>query len=623
LTEEPELGRSRAGAAAELAYHWLGAHELAKALPAKIRAGMEAEAVRALAEALLHYERALEIWDAAADAAAELPLDQVEVTRRAAEAANLAGEHERAIALGRSALELIDDRQEPAAAALAHERLGRYLWRVGRADEAMPECRRAVELMPAEPPSEDRALVVAALAQILALCNQTAESVALCEDAVAMAHSVGARAVEAHALNTIAANFSGAGRPDSAVEAARRALAIGRELDLAEEIGRSYVNGSDALDQAGRVDESIAFAQEGVDAARDLGSDRSYGDFLRAEIVGRLFRAGRWDEAETLLSELVDRRPTGLTACLIEQHLALFGAERGEFEDAERHAERARELGQHAGGSMWAGPLASARAEIAVWAGQPEAAAAAVRECLDEVAGAEYVFATAEAYDMGTRAAANIAQRAPGDEGVRERQAEEARALLERLDGLLAELSGPPPVIAVASRAGCAAELSRITGEDGPALWAEAQRLWDDVGDRYKAAYARWRRAEALLAEGGDRREAERLVREAYSVAEELRAAPLLEELLALARRARFELGEKGGDATSREIDQLDLTPRELEVLGLLALGRTNRDIAGELFISEKTASVHVSRILSKLGARNRAEAAAIAHRLGLQPEPA
>ena len=103
-------------------------------------------------------------------------------------------------------------------------------------------------------------------------------------------------------------------------------------------------------------------------------------------------------------------------------------------------------------------------------------------------------------------------------------------------------------------------------------------------------------------------------------MAEKLRAAPLRNELEALARRARFELGAA---AAPSEIDRLDLTPRELEVLGLLALGRTNRDIAGELFISEKTASVHVSRILSKLGARNRAEAAAIAHRLGLQPEPA
>jgi DNA-binding CsgD family transcriptional regulator len=218
------------------------------------------------------------------------------------------------------------------------------------------------------------------------------------------------------------------------------------------------------------------------------------------------------------------------------------------------------------------------------------------------------------------RAAADIAAAAPGDEVVRERQLEHAQGLIERFDSLLASVAGTPPQRAPACRATCAAELTRITGEPGAELWAEAQRLWEVAGDPYEAARAGWRGAEALLTEGGDREEAERLVREAHSVAEKLGAAPLRKELEALARRARFELGPAG---TPSEIDRLDLTPRELEVLGLLALGRTNRDIAAELFISEKTASVHVSRILSKLGARNRAEAAAIAHRLGLQPEPA
>jgi DNA-binding CsgD family transcriptional regulator len=223
----------------------------------------------------------------------------------------------------------------------------------------------------------------------------------------------------------------------------------------------------------------------------------------------------------------------------------------------------------------------------------------------------------AQVYAVGVRAAADIAQR---DQSLREREAERARALIARFDALLDELPGVPPPRAAATRAECVAELARLTGDGAAPLWGEAQRLWDDLGDPYEAAYVRWRRAEALLAEGGDRGEAERLVGEAHSVAEKLGAAPLREELLALARRARFDIGAK---QAASEVDRLDLTPRELEVLGLLSLGRTNRDIAGELFISEKTASVHVSRILSKLGARNRAEAAAIAHRLGLQPEPA
>jgi DNA-binding NarL/FixJ family response regulator len=101
-------------------------------------------------------------------------------------------------------------------------------------------------------------------------------------------------------------------------------------------------------------------------------------------------------------------------------------------------------------------------------------------------------------------------------------------------------------------------------------------------------------------------------------VALELDARPLREELDALAKRARIELeGDADGEATSM-LQHLDLTPREIEVLTLVADGMTNREIATELFISNKTASAHVSHILSKLSAPNRTAAAATARRLGL-----
>ncbi len=96
---------------------------------------------------------------------------------------------------------------------------------------------------------------------------------------------------------------------------------------------------------------------------------------------------------------------------------------------------------------------------------------------------------------------------------------------------------------------------------------------------------------------------------------------PLSADIEVLARRARIGLGN--GDAAARqssvpERDRLGLTAREFEVLRLVAAGRSNREIAGELFISVKTASVHVSNILGKLGMASRGEAAAAAHRLRL-----
>jgi DNA-binding NarL/FixJ family response regulator len=145
---------------------------------------------------------------------------------------------------------------------------------------------------------------------------------------------------------------------------------------------------------------------------------------------------------------------------------------------------------------------------------------------------------------------------------------------------------------------------------------------WDACGNRYQAAYARWRQAEALLASGGNRDEVKTLVGDAHAVADDLGARPLLEQLQALARRARIDLDDPrlSEAAPNPALERLELTPREREVLALLASGLTNPEIGAELFISDKTASTHVSRILSKLSVPNRAAAAAIAQRLGVVP---
>jgi DNA-binding NarL/FixJ family response regulator len=160
-----------------------------------------------------------------------------------------------------------------------------------------------------------------------------------------------------------------------------------------------------------------------------------------------------------------------------------------------------------------------------------------------------------------------------------------------------------------------------------PHLWEAAAKAWEGLGEPYPTAYARWRQAEALLLGGLAREQVEPSLRAAHRTATELGAAPLRAELEALARRGRLDLGT--GAATGPEpqprspLDALGLTAREQEVLALVALGRTNGQIAKTLFISPKTATVHVSNILGKLGVRNRVEAATIAHRLGMvTPDP-
>jgi DNA-binding NarL/FixJ family response regulator len=168
------------------------------------------------------------------------------------------------------------------------------------------------------------------------------------------------------------------------------------------------------------------------------------------------------------------------------------------------------------------------------------------------------------------------------------------------------------------------AELARLLGRNDAELWAAAARAWERLGEPYPATYARWREAEALLLGGAGREAVEPLLRAAHQTASELGAAPLCAELEALARRGRLNLVTDPATIPPpahqppSPLDRLGLTAREQEVLALVALGRTNRQIAEMLFISPKTATVHVSNILGKLGVCGRVEAATIAHRLGI-----
>lgn len=611
LQDRPELSGAESTAAAELAHHFFEAGELSDAFTASIDAGARAEAVHASGEALLHYERALEVWDHVRPHA-----DRLEIMRRAALVAELAGSSGRAIELAREMLTRVDP-ADSVAVALAHERLGRYLWTGGLGEDALPELRRAVELMP-QAPSVDRAVVLAAEAQALMLCGHNEASVPLADEALQIARLVGARTVEAHVLNTQCPNLSNRGEFDAASAAGRQGLALARELRSVEEIGRGYVNTSDALDQAGRIQESIALAQEGIRVADEFGAKRQLGDFQRAEVADRLMRTGCWDEADAILNELADGGSIGVVGGMIFERLAQMQAERGQYEEASQSAQRAEAYIARAGGAMWSGPLALAQATNELWANRPNAALDAIDRCLDVVGASDHLFFIVRVYEVGARACADVAVAAPGDDTVQRRERTHAEALLGRLDARLGKLRGTISPRVAASRAACAAECSRIDGSDA-AEWNSTRRLWEACGDPYLAAYSGWRQAEGLLVAGGDRRQVVTLVAESHATAARLGARPLREELDSLARRARVPLAtDPARDERDTRLERLELTPRELEVLALLGEGLTNREIGRELFITDKTASVHVSRILAKLSVPNRAGAAAAAQRLGV-----
>jgi DNA-binding CsgD family transcriptional regulator len=167
------------------------------------------------------------------------------------------------------------------------------------------------------------------------------------------------------------------------------------------------------------------------------------------------------------------------------------------------------------------------------------------------------------------------------------------------------------------------AEESRLEGRSDPERWRAAAVVWERLGRPFEAAYAHFRQAEALLVDRAPRSQVEDALRPAHHTAVALEAKPLRQEIERLAQRGRLRLTDPATATAQPQTlpspaEALGLTRREAEVLALLAEGRTNRQIGQALFITEKTASVHVSRILAKLGVAGRGEAAAIAHRLGL-----
>ena len=190
---------------------------------------------------------------------------------------------------------------------------------------------------------------------------------------------------------------------------------------------------------------------------------------------------------------------------------------------------------------------------------------------------------------------------------------------MERLrDAVAAERGGGRGSVDINARvAHAAAALTRL-GTPDPDAWATAALGWEDLGDPFWTATARLREAEAAAATGATARAANAL-QHAHRLATSLGAATLLVEIEQVSRRTRL-----GVDAptprvlAAATIDQLGLTPREAEVLALVAAGQTNRQIGERLYVSEKTASVHVSNILRKLGVSTRVDAAAVAQRLGV-----
>jgi DNA-binding CsgD family transcriptional regulator len=370
-------------------------------------------------------------------------------------------------------------------------------------------------------------------------------------------------------------------------------------------------------------------ATEGIEVATSAGLRRTFGAFLAGNAAASLYHLGRWDETVELTDDFLELGDDeNLNTVTLRQSRAVLDAGRGDFEGALAHVRAAKRLSGDIFIAVQYPPvLAAAEAEVAAWQGRLEDASAAVAEGLAALQG--------PLQDLRAYMLLAIGLRVEGDRAglAAARHDHDTLADARLVAGVLLRwarttLDEPEVAPRRALLATCEAEYARVQGDLDPEGWLAAVAAWEEAGHPYHLAMARWRAAEALLARRRDRDLAAGLLRQGHAAATTMGAAPLRRELERLARLGRVELDRDrpGGDDTPEDdtppaaaaVEALGLTARELEVLALVAEGRSNRQVADALFISAKTASVHVSNILAKLGVASRVQAAAVAHRLGL-----
>jgi DNA-binding CsgD family transcriptional regulator len=596
---EPDLvaaGR----AAAEIAHHWHAAQDYPRALPAAVVAAEEAGARYAYAEKSQLLDRALQLWEVVPDAEALLGMDHLALLEKSLAAAIKAGDYARALGLARAALDEVDSSAEPLRAARLLERRAKLLRTFGKSDGAT-ELRRAYELAGHVDDAAQRATLLADLADALIPVDREGGA-RIAQEAAAVAQDLG----DAGAAVSAAITFGRVCSRLLSVEAGlvemqratERAQAAG---DLAVRV-RALVNMSDLLFEVGHYAESARWAEDGWPDAQRLGLDRTAGMFLLTNHAEALLALGRWDEAEARLAEAYRLDPPGTLGL---PHLVLRSQLRLARGDA-----RAGELVGRTVGFLSAAYLApqsrltvhELRLTATLAAGDVVGALAAARIALDGPGLDASVLAAEPRYAWPLLATVARAAAAGSD---------------EELAARVRTVAGQVPARYPAEQAYAAEVAALLAGPDADpeqvcAAWQTAVLAWRLDGQPYPLSRVLLAYAESAAATA-ERGAAADALAEAGAIASQLGATPIVDAVATLGRRLGVR-GAAGAAGASGEV----LTGRELEVLRLVAEGLSNRRIAERLFISPKTASVHVSRIIAKLEASNRVEAAVLARRLGL-----
>ena len=623
LEERAASGHPRRPSQAEIAYHWYRAHQPAAALAASVLAADEAARMTAYAEVLANLDRALELWPTVPDAELIVGADRAAIVERAADAAAAIGEDSQAIALGRDALSEL----------WALGRVDRWLWASHRLAwsqfdsgdlvGAEATVASAVEVArDADAAAQARSLVD--LAQVHWSMSRFREQLAVGTVAHGLAERGADRVAAMQARMMIETAQVSSGDIEAGVAGLQDLLA---ELADGPEDLRAFtaIELMYGLNIGGWYERSAQVGYAELGELRVRGLYPRFASYVTTDLVDALVVLGRWHEAWALIDAPDWPRDSSRASAWMFEDEAELAALQGDASRAERAVVAARNRVSTRDAPIDHAWLHRAEAIVAQRAGRPEEASEAFRASIarspnpaEDHPLVYWVLGLAlecEASRAQTARAnrSRAAERSAVDVGQRLLEiAEESRSL--------GRPSGTPAERFLVAQ--LRAEEARLTGADDPLAWAEAGDEAARNGWPHDEGRSRYRQAEAMLIGGDDRRAAEGPLRRAAALAAMLEAAPLSRTVDDLATRARIDLSLEPSSPPARApsagaATPYGLTRREREVLALVSAGRTNREIGETLFISEKTASVHVTHILDKLGVSSRVEAALLAARAG------
>jgi len=572
---------------AELAAHWEAAGERARAMDAAWNAAAEAERSFAYEQQSRMLERVLSWWDEVPEPETRLGVSRADVLQLAAEACASAGAFERGIVHATAAIASTGQQALRARALATRGFLNRRVGRDGGAD-----LEAALEVLPADAPVELRGRLLGSLAINASRWNGDPEQGALyADEALQIGREHGLLGVQAFAL---LASGRMAGLAGNSAEALRLFRSAG---ELAKAASYHYTALTALLSEAytlmlsGDYAQAAVVAGEGRALVYRVGQARSRGADLAAVLAQALWLSGRWSEASEVIDDALAEDPPAAMAGVLLDRAAEIALAQGDLAAAQQAVAKATPLLTTAARRETLPVyVAAVHCRVALAQGDLVTADRILTEALTDPA------ISGDPWPV-LRAGVELGRRLTGQ---------------DQLTSRLTELAAKSPTnlpVPFAQHLTFTAELS-----GDPAAWDAAISAWRQVTQPYQLALALFGAAEAAVTAGQRVAAAEQL-RESATLARELGAVALQHEIEQLATRGRLDLAVP--ETPQPAVDKpFGLTGREFEVLRLLTAGRTNSQIAAELFISPSTAGVHVSRILAKLAVSRRTEAAAVAHRL-------